>query len=209
MTETYREIRAERGREREGWNANFCCLSPAAGRAVWHVWWMVLHWYCCPLTSAHCHQSRNKREEKQEEEEEKKNPAARAVDASFHHHTEIYVAHTHTHSSSSLPAQTHGDRHQSTHTHTHPDNLYLTAVCICWAKLISLCLLLTSPRSLHRPTPPPSDATITHLHPGRGFWERADKQVHHRKKLHTCCTFRAEVGNEEEVDECTLVNSWK
>lgn len=49
--------------ERQRGNANFCCLSPAAVLAVWHVWWMVLHWFCWPLTSAHCYQSRNKREE--------------------------------------------------------------------------------------------------------------------------------------------------
>lgn len=53
-----------RERQGEGWNANFCRLSHTAGLTVWHVWWMVLHWYCWPLTSTHCHQSRDKEEEK-------------------------------------------------------------------------------------------------------------------------------------------------
>lgn len=67
----------DRGQSEEEWNSNFCCLSHPAARSVWHVWWMVLPWYCCPLTSAHCHRSGDK---------EEKHPAAQAVDAAFHQH---------------------------------------------------------------------------------------------------------------------------
>lgn len=66
-----------------------------------------------------------------------KNPAARAVDASFyqhtHAHTQCLYASTYTaaplyqckHMTTDIKAHTH------MHTRSHPDNLYLTAVCIC------------------------------------------------------------------------------
>lgn len=180
-----------RERQGEGWNANFCRLSHTAGLTVWHVWWMVLHWYCWPLTSTHCHQSRDKEEEKGWGG--KKHPAAQAaeaVDASFHHLTH-------------KRAQTHADApfspHKSTgtnikaHTHSnahslllsHPDNLYPTAVCICWAKPFCFWLLnqfSLSPDRLHQ-------RLMQQLQPyeSKGFWDYAKKQVFHHK-LHICYT---------------------
>lgn len=184
MTETYREIKAETDRERGGWNANFCHLSPAAGLAVWHMWWMVLHWYCCPLTSAHCHWSTDKGEEK--------NPAVRALDASFHQHlhTHRYMQ-AHTQQLPSPSANTLVQTSKHTHMHTHTLTL-ITCILLqyvfaeqSWfpsAWLTSFC-------SLHRPSPPTSDATITHPCESTGFWEYAETQVHYCK-LHICCTLR-------------------
>lgn len=90
MMEKYREMwAATSGGRGEGWNANFYCLSHTAALTVWHVWWMVLPCYCCPLTSTHCHQSTDKKEKKSrwKEKGKEKHPAARAMDVSFHQHT--------------------------------------------------------------------------------------------------------------------------
>lgn len=179
-----------RERQGEGWNANFCRLSHTAGLTVWHVWWMVLHWYCWPLTSTHCHQSRDKEEEKSWGGGHPAAQAAEAVDASFHHLTHKR-AHTHAdapfspHKSTgtNIKAHTHSNAHSL--LLSHPDNLYPTAVCICWAKPFSFWLLnqfSLSPDRLHQ-------RLMQQLQPyeTKGFWDYAKKQVFHHK-LHICYT---------------------
>lgn len=37
-------------------------VSHTAALTVWHVWWMVLPCFCCPLTSTHCHHLADKSE---------------------------------------------------------------------------------------------------------------------------------------------------
>lgn len=119
--------------ERQRGNANFCCLSPAAVLAVWHLWWMVLHWFCWPLTSAHCYQSRNKREEEK-----------RRITQQAQGMLPFINAHTGVHTEQLFPTAANTCMRTTTYTHahtnSHADNLCPTAVCICWAKITSVCL---------------------------------------------------------------------
>lgn len=201
MAETYGEIKRERHRERG--HANVCHLSPAAGLAVWHVWWMVLHWYCCPLTSTHCHQSKDKGVE----EHEGKNPAARAVGASFHQDTRTYtdiIAYT-----PSLPSSSTNTLVQ-TSKHSHTCTLTPTLIsCIILQRVFAeqswFCSAwLTSFRSLQTDhVHQLFDATITQLEESTGWSMQRNTDN---------CICAAHSGRGEKwggVEECTLLNSWE
>lgn len=116
-----------RERQGEGWNANFCRLSHTAGLTVWHVWWMVLHWYCWPLTSTHCHQSRDKEEEKSWGGKKTScSTSSRCFLSSPHTQT-----HAHTCRRSLFPTQMHWYQHQSAHIQMHTHSCYHTLItCI-------------------------------------------------------------------------------
>lgn len=71
--------------------------------------------------------------------------------------------------------------------------------------LTSFLSLSLSPQTTSTTQP---DATITQPYESAGFWEYADKTG---TSSQPACLLHilAVVRNEEEVDECTLVNSWK
>lgn len=207
MVGIYKDTGWDRQREKGGgWNANCCCLSPAAVRAVWHVWWMVLHCYRWPLTSTHCHQPRNKEEETQEwQKREIYNESSRCFLSSRPTHKctrafmQVLIAalfHQCKHTvSRGIKAHTH------MHTLLHPDNLlqYVFAE----QSIFPTAWLTTA-----FPFPPwftphwCNHYTTVQKHPG-------ELRQTGTSLLTTYLLHILKTRHDEAVDECNLVNSWK
>lgn len=190
----------------------FCHLSPAAGLAVWHVWWMVLHWYCCPLTSTHCHQSRNKGKEKQGGWKESCSKSSRcfllSTHTRTHAHTQCLYASTYT------AAPLYQCKHMTTNikAHTHTCTLAHTLItCILLQYVFAEQSLFPSARLTSFLLSPPQTTPTNVWCNNHTAVQKAFGSMQTNRHITANCIFAilTQVRNDEAVDECTLVNSWK